>query len=344
MGTHPIFESDFDCLTVEIVARKAMKVRDAGLERCRTDLHLTSTGKCHYYEGTKPFPPANFERSHHNALPPPLSRDHLVNCDQMETTNGFYHERKSQSAPLRNVMYKRAPGSSYVKYMKHNLEYLNKEHNRNFTMGDRFSEMTSQYKHKVTPRDTALPSYRGLELHATGGPSSTPFATPDNRLITHIHPYLSTTNKHHRPFTTSEQARLYPAKDALTFWEMEGYPKVWGHGSSHGKNIPPRKRHDATQVMTDANLGGNEVKSQVHRIPARAGFPPVPNMGLKSLVRSSYIRHAGPGLLNLAGIEPPMPNELDFNHGRRRNGDTANCPTMYTTEYQHYGGENAVRV
>jgi len=44
----------------EIVFIRVMKVRDAGLERCRTDLHLTSTGKGHYYEGEKPFPPPSF--------------------------------------------------------------------------------------------------------------------------------------------------------------------------------------------------------------------------------------------------------------------------------------------
>ena len=62
------------------------------------------------------------ERSFNNALPPPLSRSNLTRVDPFETTNGFYHNRKSISAPLRNVKYKRAPGSSYVTYMKHNLE------------------------------------------------------------------------------------------------------------------------------------------------------------------------------------------------------------------------------
>ena len=28
----------------------------------RTDLHLTSTGKGHFYEREKPFPPANFRK------------------------------------------------------------------------------------------------------------------------------------------------------------------------------------------------------------------------------------------------------------------------------------------
>ena len=68
-------------------------------------------------------------------------------------------------------------------------------------MGDRISEMTDRYTGKVAKRDT-VPETRALQLHVPGGPAHTKFGTPDNLLITQIHPYLSTTNKHHRPFTT----------------------------------------------------------------------------------------------------------------------------------------------
>ena len=98
---------------------------------------------------------------------------------------------------------------------------------------------------------------------------------------------------------------------------MEGYPKVWGHGSVDGKNIPPRKIFDRKSIMTDSTLGGNEIKSQVHQIPARPGLKPVPNKGLQSLVQSSYIRHAEAPSLNLSQVPNPMPAELHFNHGRR---------------------------
>jgi hypothetical protein len=60
---------------------------------------------------------------------------------------------------------------------------------------------------------------------------------------------------------------------------MEGYPKVWGHGSVDGRNIPERKILDKREIMIDRHLGGNEIKSQVNKIPARQGFTPVPNMG-----------------------------------------------------------------
>ena len=45
-------------------------------------------------------------------------------------------------------------------------------------------------------------------------------------------PYLTTTQKVHRPFTLKEHDS-YPRKDAANFWECEGYPKAWGHGGKH---------------------------------------------------------------------------------------------------------------
>ena len=68
-------------------------------------------------------------------------------------------------------------------------------------MRDRTSEMTDSYTNKVAHRDT-LPQPRQLQLHAPGGPARTMFGTSDNLLITQTHPYLSTTKKDHRPFTT----------------------------------------------------------------------------------------------------------------------------------------------
>jgi len=71
----------------------------------------------------------------------------------------------------------------------------------------------------------------------------------------------------------------YPRKDALTFWEFESYPKVWGHGSNDGKNIPKRKTLDPTQGMADPTLGGIAIKSSIKKIPARPSAAHVPNKG-----------------------------------------------------------------
>ena len=62
------------------------------------------------------------ERSFNKILPRPLARSHTVAVDEMETTNGHFHDRKTHQTPLTNVAYKRAPGSHKVHYMKHNLE------------------------------------------------------------------------------------------------------------------------------------------------------------------------------------------------------------------------------
>ena len=73
--------------------------------------------------------------------------------------------------------------------------------------------------------------------------------------------------------------RNYPKKDALTFWEFENYPKVWGHGSNDQKNIPPRRQLNANDSMRDLTMGGLEIKSETKKIPARPSAIHVPNKG-----------------------------------------------------------------
>jgi len=343
MGTHPIFESDFDCLTEKARKSGEMKLRDGCLERSRTDLHWTSTGKGHFHQSLQPFPPANFERSFHKTPPAGLVPDQRLNLrnEQFRTTTGSYHGEKNQKPAHQNVLYKKAPGHWNVNYMEGAIDKLNAENKRTFTMADRVSEMKSKYVTKE--------NYHGaLENHSrgsikTGGSSNTYSGQSDNTFLTHINPFLTTTKKDHRPFTPSE-LRKYPEKDALTYWEFENYPKVWGHGSNDGKNIPDRKRLNARDSMRDLTLGGLEIKSQTKKIPARPSAAHVPHKGLRSLVQSSYIRHAHAPKLDLTHVSPPQPFSAYFNHGRGRNADTSNCPSMYTTEYQFHGDKQVVRV
>merc|ERR1712128_316924 len=318
-----------------------MKLRDGCLERSRTDLHLTSTGKGHFlhHQSLQPFPPANFERHFNKAPPSALLRPHVNKNQQFETTTGSAHGEKTQKAVHRNVKYKKAPGHWNVHYMDRTIGKLNAENKRSFTMADRVSEMTSKY----IPKE----NYRAVNHAATattmGGPSRTAQQT-DQTVMAHINPYLTTTKKDHRPFTTTEQGRAYAKKNALTFWEFENYPKVWGHGSNDGANIPPRPVLNKNDSMRDLTMGGLEIKSETTKIPARPSAIHVPNKGLKSLVQSSYIRHAGAPRLDLSAVEPPQPFAAYFNHGRGRNADTSNCPSMYTTEYGFYGDKETVRV
>lgn len=41
--------------------------------------------------------------------------------------------------------------------------------------------------------------------------------------------YLTTYGKYHRSFKPTEHDE-YARKDAATYWDLEGYPKAWGHG------------------------------------------------------------------------------------------------------------------
>merc|ERR1712106_193208 len=106
----------------------------------------------------------------------------------------------------------------------------------------------------------------------------------DQTVMAHINPYLTTTKKDHRPFTTTEQGRAYAKKNALTFWEFENYPKVWGHGSNDGANIPPRRVLNKNDSMRDLTMGGLEIKSETIKIPARPSAIHVPNKGSKTKV------------------------------------------------------------
>ena len=73
--------------------------------------------------------------------------------------------------------------------------------------------------------------------------------------------------------------RNYPKKDALTFWEFENYPKVWGHGSNDGKNIPPRRAPNPNDSMRDLTMGGLEIKSETRKIATLPKPRHVPNKG-----------------------------------------------------------------
>ena len=65
-------------------------------------------------------------------------------------------------------------------------------------MGDRVSEMTSKYIQKENYRNPS--EHIKHNLVTIGGPAKTKQA--DNTLITHINPYMTTTRKDHRPFTS----------------------------------------------------------------------------------------------------------------------------------------------
>ena len=92
-------------------------------------------------------------------------------------------------------------------------------------------------------------------------------------------------------FFRTELSR-YPKKDALTWWEFENYPKVWGHGSNDGKNIPKRKTLNQNEGMTDPTLGGIAIKSGISKIPARPSAAHVPNKGKNCSASALHAKNA----------------------------------------------------
>ena len=106
---------------------------------------------------------------------------------------------KSRFHPLKNLLH--LDFTPYLKKLKRAIDKLRAENNRSFNMGDRVSEMTSKYIPKENYRNVTE-HLRFRDQLRTGGPSKTSFGASDSSLITHINPYLTTTNKDHRPFTS----------------------------------------------------------------------------------------------------------------------------------------------
>lgn len=106
---------------------------------------------------------------------------------------------KSRFHPFQNLL--RLDFTPYLTILKRAIDKLRAENNRSFNMGDRVSEMTSKYIPKENYRNVTE-HLRFRDQLRTGGPSKTSFGASDSSLITHINPYLTTTNKDHRPFTS----------------------------------------------------------------------------------------------------------------------------------------------
>ena len=106
---------------------------------------------------------------------------------------------KSLFHPFKNLL--PLDFTPYLIKLKRAIDKLRAENNRSFNMGDRVSEMTSKYIPKENYRNVTE-HLRFRDQLRTGGPSKTSFGASDSSLITHINPYLTTTNKDHRPFTS----------------------------------------------------------------------------------------------------------------------------------------------
>ncbi|XP_065427056.1 stabilizer of axonemal microtubules 3-like [Chrysemys picta bellii] len=142
------------------------------------------------------------------------------------------------------------------------------------------------------PAHHAGPQPFGLAAHHSDGASKSMVGSTENKplagsvfyvrdgaVLSRLEPYVSVTSQDIRAFTPQE-LQGYARKDALTYWQFEGYPKAWGHG------------------LRDPSLGKDAVP------PLRLPGPPTRPQPLPESHPPSPPAHAGPCCPAPGGAEP----------------------------------------
>ncbi|XP_067875794.1 stabilizer of axonemal microtubules 3 [Heterodontus francisci] len=331
----------------------------AATER-RHDLHLTSSGIGLHYTPARYFPPSDFKSFLKDPLPPKLRErdtihpyDEVFNC--YDTTTGSTHNLKTIGGVLGHPRHMKVPNHWNVHYMKDLLEKLSR---RDWSTPLNMVNQTSEMKDKYTGRlpqsmDTAFkagPQPFILANHLTNGPSKNIVASTENPVLAgqeyYVRDkdvlrlndiYLSTTNKDFRAFK-KEELEGFPKKDIATYWEMEDYPKAWGHGLK--ENPLPKEAQRIISVpgpMLDPIVF--PVATRIPRLPRR--LPPVPNRGLKTQYQELYQQP------NDVKRKQDLFCELRAPWVVTREGSTPeilSVPQMYETESMTYGSERPVLV
>lgn len=300
-----------------------MKVRDAGIERCRTDLHLTSTGKAHYYKAVNTFPSPSFHQRAFDPLPAGLLKEHLVSARRFETTSGSFHNKKESIPELRNPIYQKAPSSRRIQYMSNTSDVLKQHHTRTFSMADRTSENTDNYHPHPISRThivSGIPRHKYLKAKKN---KNEEFGLPSRK-----DDFQSTTMMDFRRYTASEQKSNGSGKENLTFWEAEGFPKVWGYGSNENRALVKGRDYKPGVKMEDAFMGGCKIISRTIVSPKRTVPVKVPNRGDKYTAKDDYARRVSPDNL--------LPASLFFSGGKRRRGHFSDFGG-YTVESDRIG-------
>lgn len=316
-------------------------------EECRNDLHLTSSGvgqhsklrprdppynDQHYpttgqgliYRTSPTFPQRHFRHTVTDLLPHGLAKSQRpVISDHYSTTTSLYHDHKRGSLPD----YKLAADHDKVLYVQDFTKRLNEKRWRKpLTMGNQKSEFQDQYKglpvvemkqpscgpkpFHLRQHDSNGPSKRMIPMTQNKGTAGTAYYTVDKQVLRELDPYNTTTLKTHRPFTSNELSG-YPRKDAATYWDCEGYPKAWGHGTDHiqlVKNLDNKSMVD-TMVFKSEITRKLQPKKAVH----------VPHSGLNMSTEQSQ------------GVKLPTPVS------RQCAVRTAPIPLCYQTSSSTYG-------
>lgn len=323
-----------------------------GIGESRNDLHLTSTGRGHEHRDRLIFPPVDFKRSVQNPLPAPLTKEDNI-CDFYITTTGSAHDYKSTNTSFEKDNYKKAPGHWGVKYVEDTIKKLQvKPQRMPLTMGHQSSEMKDQFQGKSGislstefSSDVQPPMYR--HHHNKGALKSLVASTENPELAGqkyniqdrgvfnyHGDMYLTTTQKDHRSFTREEKSK-YPRKKYGTYWECEGYPKAWGHGSKHNPlpvdSVPREKgpMRDHTWFKSS---------TIIPRIPKQLN--PVPHKGMCSEVNANFKNISDEKRNELFHCPVSTPWDL-CGPGQE---EIFSIPKMYKTEYQSIASGKPVMV
>ncbi|XP_053121092.1 uncharacterized protein LOC128331557 isoform X2 [Hemicordylus capensis] len=268
----------------------------------RQDWRLTSSGVGLNYRPPLPFPPPYARSTLHEPLPPASEnvwRDEVI--PRLATTTQLAHDKKTHGGVLSQP--------------RHSVAALHWEVLYNKDLREKNIVASTENKALV----------------------GTPFYVRDKAVLRLNEPYMSITTQDFRAFTEKE-LQGYPRKDALTYWQCEGFPKCRGHGLK--ENPQARDSYPLIRVpgpMRD--ISQFKLATRVPRLGPKTAA--VPHRGLLTLKQESY--------------QPP--------HDYKRTWDrfcpvekppTVSCkvpvveimcvPHMYETEYKCYGSGKFVPV
>ncbi|CAH2318863.1 PREDICTED: uncharacterized protein LOC108802166 [Pelobates cultripes] len=266
----------------------------------RPDWNLTSTGVGHDYRPHQHFPPCKSTVS--DPLPPILQQpaedttfDELTKYTY-ETSTGNTYTRKYPGGILAHPTYLKAPALWKV---HHNKDFKDKLKSRRPGLDHRnqSSEMKAEYQGlPAKPFNSGVQPF-ALEGHLNKGPSQAMVATTENKalsgepfyikdkgVLTLNDLYNTTTARDFRVFTDKE-LEGYAKKDALTYWQAEDYPKVWGHGLKENP-LPKQTRPILRQKppMQDTIQFPTALKQQ--QVPPNK--KELPHRAFKSLAQESF--------------------------------------------------------
>jgi len=314
---------------------------------------LTSTGVGHEHQTSLSFPPLDFRRTVSNPLPTSLSRDEHVQ-DHYKTTTGSAHNFKPANTKLSNQVFKKAAGHWKVGYTEDTIKKIQvKPQRRALTMGNEASEMKAQYTgrpvlpmHRTEHAADVQP--KNFRHHHTGGPVKQLVPSTQNQAVAgeeyhvgergvlsyHDDPYLTITQKDHRAFTRHDLS-AYPRKEYGTYWECEGYPKAWGHGSKSNP-LPPDSVPREKGPMRDPIWF--KAATSVPRLPK--SLTPLQHRGMLSEAHANFATPGDDKRRELFACTVQTPYKVD---GATQE-DIFSIPKMYESEYRYYGDNKPVMV